>query len=146
MLENIYIMLTGILLSVVVLRKALVAAATLQNNAGSFLNLTNDKLHIRRIQAKLRVRGTIVALDEATLSIDEEPVAGHATNDSRAHLLDVKVKIGDVGSFGNNQAQDIIFFERGELVLDSDDAIFMNTVDDGGAPTVLATMNIYYED
>lgn len=125
------------------LRKAVMAGSALIDNVASFVNVTNKRLHIRKLVQTLHIRGTVVAGDEVRASIDEVPVNQMFTNDSRSHLMGLQVK---VDTALNNSQQQILSFNRGDLVLDPDEAIFLNNNDLNGAPTISSGCNIYYED
>lgn len=125
------------------LRKAVMAGSALQDNVASFVNVTSKRLHIRKLVQTLVVRGTVVAGDDVRASIDEVPVDQMFNNDSRSHLMGLQVK-ADAAVNGAQRA--VLSFNRNDLVLDPDEAIFLNNTDVQGAPTISSTCNIWYED
>jgi len=127
------------------LRKALIRSTALQNNAGSFVNVTAKVLHIRKLKLSLRVTGAMVAGDQAGMEIAEVPVLQQATNDSRALIAEVSTIIANTVAI-NDKGQDTITFERNQLKLEPDEALFMNTEDRVGAPNIEAHCNVWYED
>lgn len=130
------------------LRKALIATTTLQDNSGSFVNVTAKNLHIRKIKLFIRPGGVQVAGDAAMASVDEVPTFQAETNDSRAHILSAKFQNHEAAGDGpiTSKPADTITFNRDQLVLEPDEALFLNTRDDGGAPTTNTSCNIWYED
>jgi len=133
------------------LRKALISSTLLQDNAGSFVNVTAKDLHIRKLKLSLRQGGAIVRGDAYEASVDEVPAIQATVNDSRAHiqhgLIQASEQVGADGGTGLYGPQkDTMTFERGQLVLEPDEALFLNTSDLGGAPTVITKLNIWYED
>lgn len=129
------------------LRKALLSSSSLQNNAASFTNLTNDRLHIRKLDLSTKSSGTAAVLgDAAGCSIDEVPVFQSSTNDSRSHIMAVSSQvIGGTGAIESNTPARVLSFNRGDLVLDPDESIFMNTEDISGAMSVRFNLNIWYD-
>lgn len=91
------------------------------------------------------IRGTLTAADEATWSIDEVPVNQLRTNDSRSHIVGGAIKTGDAGGIAPTKSAKVLSFNRGDLVLDTDEALFLNTADITGAPTVNTSVNVWYE-
>lgn len=132
------------------LRKAkLYATGTPADNMASFVNVTSKRLHLMKLVQTARMLATIVALDSMKVSIDEVPVAQANTNDSRSHIMEVDQQIGDATGAGlapTNAAKAVLSFNRNDLVLDSDEAIFMNGIDVAGAATIEAGLNVWYDD
>lgn len=130
------------------LRKALLFSSTQQNNAASFTNLTNSRLHIRKLDLNTRGSSTAGALgDAAFCSIDEVPVAQAGTNDSRSHIMGIGAQvIGGTGAIEANGGSKVLSFNRNDLVLDPDEAIFMNIENISGAMDMGYLLNVWYED
>lgn len=131
------------------LRKVLLFSASLSLNAASFVNVTARRLHVRKMIHSLAVIGTLVALDQARSSIDEVPTDQSTTNDSRSHISDATVQVSGISTNGALVSivdRMIQAFNRNDLVLDPDEALFMNNVDGAGTPTIQARANIWYED
>ena len=132
------------------LRKALLRATTLQDNADAFTNLTGETLHIRKFVLTQEISGTLVAADRCAASLDEVPEYQGDNADSRAHLAMVKCAVGNVSTNGmlgaNLKDRVVMIFERGQLTLDPDESLWLNTIDHVGAPTVVSWCNIFYED
>lgn len=131
------------------LRKVLLATATLQDNAQSFVNLTAERLHVKKIIIFGTIRGTLVATDEARVSLDEVPTIQLGIDDSRSHIIGgemVNSSVSTNGAIVPGKFYAVLTFARNELTLDPDEALFLNLADVAGAPTVVARCNIYYED
>jgi len=130
------------------LRKALIQTTSiLTDNAGSFVNVTAVDLHIRKIKLSIRLVGTLVALDSVVATIDEVPSSQRASNDSRAHIAYVYATVSATASLTQYGAvKDTITFERRQLVLEPDEALFLNVVDILGNPPNEILCNIWYED
>ena len=148
MYELIYIWIATVLIGLLALRKALVVSTTLGQNVASFVNVTSDRLSIRKLDAKLELTGTLVVNDAARMSIDETTTNQAATNDTRSHILQVLSKVGGAAGAGDGyvQGNKVLNFNRGDLVLDPDEAITMHLADLSGAPPLLGTLNIWYEE
>lgn len=129
-------------------RKVNVAAAAAGDNAASFVNATDERLHIRKIVLRLRSSGSAAALgDNIRASIDEVPVAQGGINDSRSHIIDVdSTTEGGTGAVDLAARQAQISFPRNGLVLDPDEALYLNITDVSGTPPFSAAANIWYED
>lgn len=115
----------------------------------SFVNVTARRLHMRKIVLAMQIRATVVALDQATISIDEIPVSQANVNDSRAHIMHVSQLIGDATGAGLasvNPDRQILTFNREDLVLDPDEAFYLNGQDDAGGASLEATCNFWYQD
>lgn len=132
------------------LRKVnLAVAATPSNNMASFVNVTAKRLFIMRTVLKATVAPTVVALDHFVLSIDEVPTVQARVNDSRAHITDVRQIVGDAtgaGLAGNPPDREVLSFRKNDLILDPDEALFMNGEDIAGTPTLQGACNIWYDD
>jgi len=123
--------------------------AALGNNIASFVNVTSEPLHIRRLVLTFGVRATVVALDGATASVDETAQQQASVDDSRAHLMHSTFLIGDGTGAGlaPTYAQQVReYFGRGDLRIDEDEAIYLNSRDVVGTPSVEAMLDIFYED
>lgn len=130
------------------LRKAIVSTSALADNSGSFVNVTADRLHIRMLDLRsLTEAGAATVGDNAGCSIDEVPVRQDNVNDSRSHIMRIgAVVTGGTGAVDFDEKQKTLIFNRNDLVLDPDEAIFMNTTDIAGGLDVTFTLNIWYED
>ncbi len=132
------------------LRKVLVRVAGQgSNNMGSFTNVTSKRLHMIMLDLNFRIIATIVALDNAAMSVDEVTTAQRNTNDSRAHIMGLAQIVGDATGAGlatTNPAMKILRFNRNELVLDRDESLFMNGQDVVGGATFESWLNIWYDD
>lgn len=131
------------------LRKVLLATATLQDNAQSFVNLTAETLHIKKIVIFGQIRGTLVATDEVRISLDEVPAIQLGIDDSRSHIVGgecVNSSVSTNGAIVPGRFYAVLTFDRGELMLDPDEAFFLNTSDVSGAATFVGRCNIWYED
>lgn len=125
------------------LRKVLLRTAAETDNAASFVNESGDDLHIRKIVMDT-AQATVANGDEYSASIDEVPTTQAGTNDSRAHVLHCASQAeGTVGNFSPN-ARAQISFERGQLVLEPDEALFLN-IAVTGTGTGSTRCNIWYE-
>lgn len=136
-----------VILAVLALRKVLIAVATLQDNAGSFTNLTGDTLHVRKVTLRVGSATTNWTLgDTATASLDEIPSTQDFVNDSRSHILGVELtQNGATGSLDPAERIVHLEFNRNDLILRPDEALFLNTTDISGAPTMRTKCQIYYE-
>ncbi len=132
------------------LRKANIAVSgTPSANMGSFVNVTARRLHIRKLDLSMIVSATVVALDQMALSVDEVPIVQQGTNDSRSHIMAVRSIVGDstgAGLSGTPGSSKILSFNRNDLVLDPDEAIFLNGSNIVGDPTFDGNLNVWYED
>lgn len=128
------------------LRKALLSATVLQDNSASFTNLTNDRLHIRKVVMKALSGVATQIGDAASASLDEVPVDQSIVNDSRSHIASVlAVNTGGTGALISDGDGQTLSFNRGDLVLDPDEALFLNLNDIVGAPPVRFNANFWYE-
>lgn len=135
-------------MSVAVLRKLQLEVATLQDNAASFVNQTSDRLHIRKIiLTMLQGDSASVLGDVAVASIDEVPVGQQDILDTRSHIVQVQIAvIGGTGAIVAPTDRAVISFNRNDLVLDVDEALFLNTTDTTGAPSTRTSAQFFYED
>jgi len=128
-------------------RKALLVTTVLGNNVASFINLTNETLHIKKAKLELMINDAgPTAGDRARGSLDEVPEYQGDDNDSRSNILTVDIHAGAVAESGFYKDTDIMVFERGELTLEPDEGLFLNTQDVSGTPTIVARCRIWYED
>lgn len=130
------------------LRKALLFATAVTDNAASFVNVTSKRLHIRKLVGNI-IGSINDSLGETnTMSIDEVPVDQSKTNDSRSHIMVVGSSVtGGTGAISFNSRKQTLSFNRNDLVLDPDEAIFMNNdARVGSAASVLHSLNVWYED
>lgn len=124
-------------------------AGTPNNNNASFTNVTAKRLHIRKTKLTLMITETVVALDRMVLELAERSTAVSATNDSRSVIDWVQQIVGDSTGAGlapRNYASSVLSFNRGDLVLDTDEALFMNSINKQGLPTFEGNANLFYED
>jgi len=131
------------------LRKAVIFASTLGDNAGSFVNETARTLHVRKIVGTLQIAPTIVALDRVASSLDEVPAQQGRVNDSRSHIALLMQGIGDATGAGlapYKPDRIVLSFNRDDLKLDPDEALFVNNTDLTGTPSIEAMWNIWYQD
>lgn len=144
------IFLAGILIPVLKLRKVMLFSTQLDNNVASFVNTTAKNLHIMRTVHQMTIQGVLVAADAALSSLDEVPVAQVQVNDSRSHISAVAVGSGTFSTNGglnpSGTPQLVLNFRRNDLVLEPDEALFLNNVDGAGTPTVNTRVNIWYDD
>lgn len=134
-------------MSLGILRKVLVSSSALTNNAGSFVNQTARRLHI--IISDLRglpESSAGVLGDSAVASLDEVPVIQAKVDDSRAHIQACSAQvIGGTGAvetvFNNSYRR----WNQNELVLDPDEALFLNIDDTSGALDVTFGANLFYD-
>jgi len=131
-----------------ILRKANVSSSALANNSASFVNVTARRLHIRKMKLTGRGSSTAAVLgDYQVCSMDEVPVTQQAINDSRSHIQSATAAvIGGTGAIAAQIGKDSLTFNRNDLVLDPDEAIFMNITDDNGGLDMQWNCNIWYED
>ena len=130
------------------LRKATIFSSSLADNAGSFTNVTADRLHIRMLDLTAKAESSAGVIgDAASCSIDEIPITQAAVNDSRSHIMAVVAAVqGGTGGVESTYPSKVLAFNRNDLVLDPDEALFMNNTDNSGALDVGFTLNIWYED
>ncbi len=144
----IYVMLALLAASPLLLRKVNVGSTSLTNNAASFVNQTADRLHIRKVVGRVVNTTTASTIgDSATSSLDEVPVAQNIVNDSRSHIAQIQGKApGGTGSAEPVADNVMLTFERGQLFLDPDEALFVNNTDVSGAMAAVFMWNLWYED
>lgn len=91
----------------------------------------------------------MVALDSAVLELAEQSTAQANTNDARGLLDCIRMAIGDgtnAGLITNPQHRAVLAYNRNDLVMDTDDSLFINGIDVNGAPNITGGWNLYYED
>lgn len=129
------------------LRKVLLFSTAQNAAAASFTNVTARRLHIRKAQGYMASSVADSLGETNTSSLDEARTNQSTTNDSRAHIASVGAAvIGGTGAVVMQPASVIINFNRGDLVLDTDEAIFMNNSATVGAATPNTSWNLFYED
>ncbi len=128
------------------LRKVNIATTALTDNAGSFVNQTARRLHIRKSIGTLRPSSAWVIGDLVESSLDEVPTNQATVNDSRSHiaLLTGGGEGGTGGLFGKDRV--VLSWNRDDLVLDPDEALFVNNSDVSGAPPTRDSWNLFYQD
>lgn len=138
------------LLPVMALRKVLLFTQSLTDNAVKFTNVSDGRMHIRKIVGKMVISGAAVAGDRAHSSLDEVPTRQSATNDSRAHIASLDVQVAEqstaVGHIGVQNDRLIMSLGRNDLVIDQDESIYVNNFDGGGTPAVENSWNLWFED
>lgn len=135
------------LMSVMVLRKANITSSALTDNAASFVNQTARRLHIILSALKGLPETTAAAVgDSAIASLDEVPLSQAKINDSRSHIQSaVAHTTGGTGAVEMAFTNSVYRWNRNELVLDPDEALFMNIEDVLGAPDVTFSANLMYD-
>lgn len=130
------------------LRKALVQSSSIQDNAASFVNVTAERLHIRMLHLFNTPEGTAAVVGDAQIaSVDEVPVLQAQVNDSRSHIMSISpVAIGGTGTIVASSEHLILPFNRNDLVLDPDEALFLNIKDIVGNLDQGIGLNVWYED
>lgn len=132
------------------LRKVNLAVnATPSNNMASFTNVTAKRLHIRKTIGSANFAATVVALDHATLELAERSTTISGVNDSRALIDIVRLIVGDATGYGLGLQpipRAVLAFNRGDLVLDTDESLFVNGNDVTGGGTIRGNWNLFYED
>lgn len=136
------LLLLAVLIPVLALRKVLLITSALGDNRASFVNTTAKRLHIRKVDLSANIIGTVTAADSFKAELAESPAMQSELNDSRALIAHCTCS----GTGGGLRDRDKLAFGRNDLVLDPDDALFLNTLDDNGAPSVSVNCNIFYED
>lgn len=129
------------------LRKAMVSSSALTDNASSFTNETSSRLSVRKVVGRALPESTALVLgDEWIASLDEIPIAQHSTNDSRSHIAAISASAtGGTGAVSATFNNSTLSFNRGDLVLDPDEALFLNISDVVGAADITASFNIWYD-
>jgi len=138
----------ALMASCLILRKVTLSTSALQNNAASFVNNTGKRLHIRKSTLAWMPETTATAIgDSAIASLDEQPVIQANVNDSRSHIQSATIvaagATGQIEAMVNNS---IMIFNRNDLVVDIDEAIFLNTSDVKGSIDATCTANLWYEE
>lgn len=129
------------------LRKALLRASAFQNNAASFVNETAKRLHVRKLVLSMNPTAAGVLGDNAQMSLDEVPVRQDGTDDTRSHIMMGGYSVvGGTGALHGPSVGKVLSFNRGDLVLDPDEAFFLNTNDASGTPGLSMAVNVWYED
>jgi len=128
------------------LRRVLLRTSSLGNNQVSFVNQTARRLHIRKTVGTAHANSAVAVGDLAEGSLDEVPVTQERTNDSRSHIDNMAFGVGATGDLVGSRTRAVLSFNRNDLFLDPDEAIFLNTVDTVGSPPVNWLWNIWYED
>lgn len=123
------------------LRKVHLTTTALGDNRASFVNTTGDRLHIRKINLIMIIAGTPVVTDQAAGELAESPVFQSNTTDSRSVLALSRAS----GAPGGGAERDKIALGRNDLIVDPDDALFLNTDDTTGTPTIRCDCTIWYE-
>jgi len=136
------------MMSIGLWRKAVLRTATLGNNGASFVNQTAKRLHIRKVIVRAMNGGSATVLgDIAQCSLDEVPVIQMTTDDSRSHIAGTQcANVGGTGAIAMLTDREVLNFGRNDLVLDPDEALFLNTADVQGAPSFSGQAQIFYED
>lgn len=129
------------------LRKVNIRTSALGNNSSSFVNQTARRLHIRKIVMSQGTNAATAIGDISVASLDEIPVAQFRVNDSRSHIMGIQWSHdGGTGSLAGQSNRLVLSFNRGDLFLDADEALFLNTEDVNGAPPVNTSVQVWYED
>lgn len=128
-------------------RKVNLSSNTLTDNAASFVNQTARRLHILRTVHRVNSTGSAAVVgDNVRSSLDEQPVAQASVNDSRAHISAVETTVvggtGAIDLFPQVLVQDWPF---NALVMDPDDAVFLNNTDVSGAAPTDTNVNLWYD-
>jgi len=84
--------------------------------------------------------------DIAHFSLDEIPVTQLRINDSRSHVMGLIWGAGATGDLAGSSERLVLSFNRDDLVLEPDEALFLNSEDIVGTPPVNATVNAFYQD
>lgn len=128
------------------LRKALLSTTTQSDNAASFVNVTAERLHIRKLVATAKASAADTLGEMNFASLDEVPVQQQSINDSRSHILNISYAVtGGTGAVIGQGTQQTLSFNRDDLVLDPDEALFWNTAVVVGAAIPRFTCNIWYQ-
>lgn len=148
MLQEIVILCATLFLLIGKLRKVNITTSSLADNAASFVNQTSDDLHIKLIDLRGIPESTAGTLgDSQSCSIDEVPADQFNVNDSRSHVIGATAEVqGGTGSVEAVYNNAVMAFQRGDLVLEPDEALFMNISDISGALDMTWSGNIWYED
>lgn len=129
------------------LRKVNLATTILTDNVVSFVNVTSKRLHVMKVVGTNIGTAALVIGDLAESSLDEVPVGQNDVNDSRSHIAVTALSaIGGTGGINSPVDRVVLSFNKSDLVLDPDEALFVNNRDRVGAPNMLATWNLWYDD
>ncbi len=130
------------------LRKATLVSSSLGNNVASFVNVTAETLHIRMLDLVGLPESTAGVIGDSSIcSIDEVPIDQSLVNDSRSHIMSVAATVqGGTGGVEATAPSKVLPFNRNDLILKPDDAIFMNITDVSGSLDETYTLNVWYED
>ncbi len=129
------------------LRKVLLSTTTVSNNAVSFVNQTARRLKIRKSIMGISSSEADSLGEANNASLDEVPVNQHRSNDSRSHIDYVKGNVGGgTGAIVMAPGRAVLSFGPNDLVLDPDEALFLNTQADIGSAIPRSTVNLFYED
>jgi len=129
------------------LRKVNIRSSSLTDNAASFVNQTAKRLHVRKITMSQGANAATVIGDISLASLDEIPVSQFRANDSRSHIMGLQwAHEGGTASVAGQSQQLVLSFNRDDLFLDPDEALFLNTTDVIGNPPVNTSVNIWYQD
>jgi len=147
MLEYFQIMMFAVLAFGLVLRKVNLSTSALTDNAVSFVNTTGEDLHMRKTVLKGAGQSTAGALgDNQTASLDEVPVTQAFVNDSRSHIQSAQAQVtGGTGAIDATYNNSVMAWGRGDLVLEPDEALFLNITDVSGALDLNWTATLFYE-
>ncbi len=129
------------------LRKVLLSSSVQSNNASSFVNQTAKRLHIKKIRG-VQITAAADTLGEVNQSsLDEVPVTQANVNDSRSHIASTQYYVGGGTGAVSGASQPVtLSFNRNDLFLDPDEALFVNNAAIIGSATPTAQWNIWYED
>lgn len=129
------------------LRKVLLIVGSESNNAASFVNVTAERLHAKKLDLSIQGAGASSIGEISIMSFDEVPVRQSNVNDSRSHIGSVTYEVGGgTGAVAGKTDRLVLAFNRNDLVLDPDEAWFMNTTTIVGPPVVDYRAQIWYED
>lgn len=148
LIKLVMLALFALLATTMLLRKVIVRTTALTDNAGSFVNQTADRLHMRKLVGRAGNTTSTSALgDVASSSFDEIPIGQSDVNNSRAHIAEIDIAVtGATGAIRGEANNVVLTFERGQLFLDPDEAWFVNNTDIAGAGNFSFGWNIWYED
>ncbi len=130
------------------LRKALIAhAGAPAANSGSFVNETSKRLHVRKTVGTIIGNAADTIGEVVVASLDEVPVTQHNIDDSRSHIDHTSYAvIGGTAAVIGTSGRAVLSFNRNDLVLDSDEALFSNSTAAIGAAQPQIAWNLWYED
>lgn len=128
------------------LRKVLIATTGVAANAGSFTNVTADNIDIRKVIGKMWST-TAETIGEINLSsLDENSTNQSTQNDSRSHIATMVIAV-DGGTASVTAKPDAVqlAFNRNDLILRTDESMFVNNSQVVGGMTPQTTWNLFYE-